>query len=93
MIILFLLMFALVLSVILLDIAMKIALIISTLLLIGFVITYVILKRKKFFGRFTDGWQKYAVLALKIFLIAEMVFNSLGIIISGCYLLLMPMTY
>ncbi len=93
MVLLFLLMFAMVFSVILLDIAMKIALVICTLLLIGFVIAYIVLKRKRIFGRFTDGWQKYAVIALKILIIAEIVFNALGIMISGCYLLLMPWSY
>ncbi len=84
-----LLLLALALTFMLLDVVMKIALVVCSIFLVGYIILLIVLSGKKLFGRFTDGWKKYAMLALKIFIIAEIVFNSIGITVSALYLIFM----
>ena len=84
-----LLLLALALTFMLLDVVMKIALVVCSIFLVGYIILLIVLSKKNLFGRFTDGWKKYAMLALKIFIIAEIVFNSIGITVSALYLIFM----
>ncbi len=89
MILMFVLIFALAISFLLLNVFMKIALVLCSILLVAFIILLIVLSKKNLFRRFTDGWKKYAMLALKIFIIAEIVFSSIGIIVSALYLIFM----
>ncbi len=84
-----LLLLALALTFMLLDVVMKIALVVCSIFLVGYIILLIVLSGKNLFRRFTDGWKKYAMLALKIFIIAEIVFNSIGITVSALYLIFM----
>ena len=84
-----LLLLALALSFMLLDVVMKIALVVCSIFLVAYIILLIVLSKKNIFSQFTEGWKKYAMLALKIFIIAEIVFNSIGITISALYLIFM----
>ena len=84
-----LLLLALALTFMLLDVVMKIAVVVCSIFLVGYIILLIVLSKKNLFGRFADGWKKYAMLALKIFIIAEIVFNSIGITVSALYLIFM----
>ena len=86
MILLFLLIFALAISVMLLSVFMKIMLVLCSIFLVAYIILLIVLSKKNLFRRFTEGWEKYAMIALKIFVIVEIVINSSGIITSLCYL-------
>lgn len=84
-----LLLLALALSFMLLDVVMKIALVVCSIFLVAYIILLIVLSKKNIFSKFTEGWKKYAMLALKIFIIAEIVFNSIGITVSALYLIFM----
>lgn len=87
MITMFLLVIALCLAAILLTVFMKIALVVSVIFTVVFTIGYVIIRKSGLFSRFEDGWRKYAAIGLRIFLICEIGFNILTMIVSSCYLI------
>ena len=89
MITMFLLVIALCLATILLTVFMKIALVVSVIFTAAFVVAYVLIRKKGLFFRFDSGWRKYAVIGLRIFLICEIGFNMLTMLVSSCYLIFM----
>ncbi len=91
MITIFVLAFAVAFSLALIEKLIRIAFAVSLTFLIGFIIAYIILSKKKFFRKFTSGWQKYGAILLQIIMIGEIVINAMTLIISFfCMILFQP---